>query len=131
MECRKLEYWNKSEYSKIRYYSGTAVYKTSFEWKDAKTVFLQLPSNNCVTEVYINEQKTGIIWCSPWNLDVSPYLKKGNNELRLEVTNSWNNRAVGDLRLKQDKIIWKPELFVSENSLLQDAGLQGDIMLIF
>lgn len=58
-------------------------------------------------------------------------LEKGNNELRLEVTNSWNNRAVGDLRLKQDKIIWKPELFVSENSLLQDAGLQGDIMLIF
>ena len=66
-----------------------------------------------------------------FSLDVSPYLKKGKNELRLEVTNSWNNRAVGDLRLKQDKIIWKPELFVSENSLLQDAGLQGDIMLAF
>lgn len=132
MECRELEYWNKSENSKIRYYSGTAVYKTSFEWEDAKSaVFLQLPSNNCVTEVYINKQKAGIIWCSPWSLDVSPYLKKGKNELRLEVTNSWNNRAVGDLRLKQDKIIWKPELFVSENSLLQDAGLQGDIMLAF
>ena len=66
-----------------------------------------------------------------FSLELSPYLKKGKNELRLEVTNSWNNRAVGDLRLKQDKIIWKPELFVSENSLLQDAGLQGDIMLAF
>lgn len=132
MECKELKYWNKSENSKIRYYSGTAVYKTSFEWKDIKSaVFLLLPSNNCVTEVYINKKKAGLIWCSPWNLDISPYLKEGKNELSLEVTNSWNNRAVGDLRLKNDKTIWKPELFVSENSLLQDAGLQGDIMLVF
>ena len=82
-------------------------------------------------ETLVNKKKAGLIWCSPWNLDISPYLKEGKNELSLEVTNSWNNRAVGDLRLKNDKTIWKPELFVSENSLLQDAGLQGDIMLVF
>lgn len=132
VECRKLEYWNKHENPGIRYYSGTAVYKTSFGWNnDKSSVCLQLPSANCVTEVYINEKKAGTIWCSPWRLDVSPYLKKGKNELRLEVTNSWNNRAVGDLNLKQDRVIWKPELFVSESSVLQDAGLQGDVMLVF
>lgn len=132
VECLKLEYWNKSEDLKVRYYSGTAIYETSFEWNNTQSaVYLQLPSNNCVTEVYINKEKAGTIWCSPWNLDISSYLKEGRNELRLEVTNSWNNRAIGDLKLKQDRIIWKPELFVSKNSLLQNAGLQGNVMLIF
>ena len=30
---------------------------------------------------------------------------------------------------KNDRLIGKPELFVSESSILQDAGLQGEVLL--
>ena len=129
--CRRLEYWNENEDPAIRYYSGTAVYRTSFEWNgDSTGVHLQIPSNNCVTEVYVNGQQAGTIWCSPWVLDISSYMKSGKNEFELHVTNSWNNRAIDDLgQDKNDRLIGKPELFVSESSILQDAGLQGEVLL--
>lgn len=133
VHCRRLEYWNKNEDPAIRYYSGTAVYKTFFEWKNSIAgVSLQIPSNNCVTEVYVNGQKTGTIWCSPWELDISSYIKQGKNELQLHVTNSWNNKAIDDLKHDgNNRLIRKPELFVSENSGLQNAGLQGEVLLKF
>lgn len=133
VQCKELKYWNTSENPAIRYFSGMAEYTTTFEWSTrAETVSLQIPSNNCVTAVYVNGRKAGTIWCSPWSLDVTPYIKVGKNELKLEVVNSWNNRAIGDLKLVEEKrLIGRPELFVSESSSLQDAGLQGEIVLKF
>ena len=95
-------------------------------------VHLQIPSNNCVTEVYVNGQKAGTIWCSPWGLDISSYIRKGKNELELHVTNSWNNRAIDDLgQDRNSRLIAEPEAFVSEHSALQDAGLEGEVLLKF
>ena len=80
----------------------------------------------------MNGKKAGSIWASPWNLDITPYLKQGKNELKLEVTNSWNNRAIGDLlHALDERLTVDPQLFVTPDSPLQDAGLSGEVSLIY
>jgi len=37
--------------------------------------------------VYINDARAGSVWCPPYRLDVSPFLKAGENHLRIEVAN--------------------------------------------
>lgn len=134
MKTQRLSYWNQSENPAVRFYSGTAVYHTSFDWNhtDAAAVRLQLEKNNNWVIVYVNGKKAGSIWASPWNLDITPYLKQGKNELKLEVTNSWNNRAIGDLlHALDERLTVDPQLFVTPDSPLQDAGLSGEVSLIY
>lgn len=134
MHTHCLFYWNQNENPAIRFYSGTAVYHTSFDWNhtDATIAWLQLKENNNWVIVYVNGKKAGSIWASPWNLDITPYLKQGKNELKLEVTNSWNNRAIGDLLHPSSRqLTSNPQLFVTPESPLQDAGLSGEILLLY
>ena len=38
----------------------------------------------------------GVVWCTPWRIDISDFLKEGKNELEIEVANRWINRLLGD-----------------------------------
>ena len=44
-----------------------------------------------VAEVYVNGQKAGIIAFDPWQLDVTPYLKEGDNNIDVHVIGSLKN----------------------------------------
>ncbi|WP_299233213.1 glycosyl hydrolase [uncultured Bacteroides sp.] len=129
----KLESWTKNKNPEICYYSGTAIYTNRFEWNGSqKTKYIEILPNRCFTEVYINEKRVGSIWGAPWRLDVTDYIKYGENEIRLEVTNSWNNSLVGVLNGEYNLDIMKnPELFKSQISGLQNAGLEGSVLLLY
>ena len=47
-------------------------------------------------EVRINGTDKGIVWTSPFRLDISEELQKGENYLEIKVVNSWYNRVAGD-----------------------------------
>ena len=115
---KQLSDWTENPDPRIRYYSGTAVYTTEFRWHPARedrrigasgsssgtakgtaTVgrqYLQLEGLNWMAHVSVNGQEAGTIWCAPWRLDITDYLRSGRNEIRLEVTNSLYNRMIGD-----------------------------------
>lgn len=46
-------------------------------------------------EVYVNGKLAGFVWHPPYRLDLSPYLKPGSNELRIEVENTAINELAG------------------------------------
>ena len=57
-----------------------------------ETYLLKLDSLHAtVAEVYINGQKAGSLTWKPYVLDVTPYLKKGKNDIRISLTNSLHN----------------------------------------
>lgn len=111
---RRLRDWTRSKDPQIRYYSGTAVYTKQFRWRpsahfrralgrshsgpapESPRQYIQLDGLNWMARVVVNGHDAGIIWCSPWRLDITDYLQPGRNELRLEVTNSLYNRMIGD-----------------------------------
>ena len=101
---RELQDWTENADPRIRYYSGMAVYSKIFRWrgtagslygKEARQ-YLQLDGLEWMARVIINGRDAGTIWCSPWRLDITVYLRPGRNEIRLEVTNSLYNRMIGD-----------------------------------
>jgi hypothetical protein len=55
----------------------------------------------------------------------------GENQVRIEVSNTWANRLIGDQRLPVNKrITWTTAPFHLANKPLQPAGLIGKIAVV-
>ena len=97
---RRLQDWTEHSDARIRYYSGTAVYTKTFRLRrrDGQPArrYLALDASGWPARVIVNGQEAGTVWCAPWRLDITDYLRPGRNELRLEVVNSLYNRMIGD-----------------------------------
>lgn len=128
----KLTDWSLSSNKKIEYYSGTAVYRTFFDWKaeTKQTVFIDLGEVNNLAEVTVNGLNCGVVWTSPFQLDISKALKKGTNTLEISVTNTWANRLKGDQDLPKDKqVTWTNAPYRLDGNPLLKAGLLGPVIV--
>lgn len=107
VEFPTLQDWSKHTEPGIKYYSGTAVYTKQFDYKETLSgpLFLDLGLVKNIAKVWLNGQDLGTIWTSPWQVDISGALKNGENELKIEVTNLWGNRLIGDEQKKNDGIV--------------------------
>lgn len=92
--------WSVNENEGIRYYSGTAVYSISFDLAEIPQgrTYLNLGDVRCMARVTVNGDDRGVAWTLPWKVEITGALRKGRNELEVEVTNQWTNRLVGDER---------------------------------
>ncbi|RZM29010.1 MAG: glycosyl hydrolase [Pedobacter sp.] len=90
--------WSKSKHDGIKFYSGIAHYHQTFEFDsaDKRTIWLDLGEVKNMARVRLNGKDAGTLWTAPWRLDISGFLKKGKNELVIEVVNLWANRLIGD-----------------------------------
>ena len=61
----------------------------------------ELPSG--LAHVFVNGRDCGVVWCAPWETDVSSALREGENELEIRYTNNWHNRLIGDCALKPEE----------------------------
>ncbi|CAM3324833.1 glycosyl hydrolase [Zobellia roscoffensis] len=94
----ELQDWTSHENRGIKYYSGIATYKKTFEMEgiDDKKYFIDLGKVNDIARVKLNGKDLGVVWCAPWRIEVSSSLREGANELEIEVGNRWINRLLGD-----------------------------------
>jgi len=101
----QLEDWAKRPEDGIKYYSGTAVYKTTFTLDPAlanSDLMLDLGKVEVIAEVTLNGQNLGTLWKEPYRVDVSQAVRPGTNELVIKVVNLWPNRLIGDENLPED-----------------------------
>jgi hypothetical protein len=102
----KLEDWSKRPEAGIRYYSGTATYRTTFPCPtpaaQRRPLFLDLGKVQVMAEVRLNGRDLGIVWKPPFRVDVSGAIQPGPNALELRVVNLWINRQIGDEQLAED-----------------------------
>jgi len=101
--------WTQHADEGIKYYSGEAVYNKTFnlgfEPQENMQYFLQLGSVKDVgiAEVKINGLDKGVVWTSPFRVEISKELQKGENILEIKVVNSWYNRVLGDQKYPDQK----------------------------
>ena len=90
--------WSEMQDSGIRYFSGTATYRTAVNLsrQPGQRIFLTLTDLHEVCGVRINGRNVGTLWAMPYRLDVTDSLRDGRNTIELEVTNLWPNRIIGD-----------------------------------
>jgi hypothetical protein len=104
-----LASWTTFKEDKAKYYSGSALYTTTFNMKTIpeSELFINLGDVGVMAEVKINGQEVGGIWMSPFRLNTGDLLKTGENSLEIEVVNVWRNRLIGDKLLpEKDRYTW-------------------------
>ncbi len=141
-----------------RFFSGTAIYEKSIivpesllkkensmqlDFGDGKALEVQSTRNGMKTWfeapireaaiIYINDRKAGSLWCPPYRLDVTSFLQKGENKIRIVVANTALNYMAGR-KLPDYKLL---NLRYTERFQAQDmdkiqpisSGLFGNIRL--
>lgn len=94
--------WTAADEEGIKYFSGTGTYHKKFLFTgstrlpDRQRVYLDLGSVSEVAEVWLNSKPLGISWTPPYRYDVTELIRQGENNLKIEVVNTWSNRIVGD-----------------------------------
>lgn len=144
----KLTLWNDNSDPQIKYFSGTAIYKNIFNLNEdqvKKPANLKLGTVHNISRVWINGKDKGIVWTAPWSVDITGALKEGENELKIEVTNCWANRLIGDAGLPENK--WTTQTNVhrvldrskyksghqafAATDMLMPSGLVGPVQIKF
>ena len=153
----RLRSWTDDEAT--RYFSGTATYEKKVEanpsmLREGLRVQLDFGEGEPLPEqplrsgmqtwfnppvreaavVYLNDQRVGSVWCPPYKLDLTGYLKAGENRLRIVVGNLALNYMAGH-RLPDYRLL---NLRYGERFQAQDmdkvrplpAGLFGTIHLV-
>jgi hypothetical protein len=100
-----LEDWSRRPEDGIRHYSGAAIYRTTFKASRVATgqrILLDLGRVEVMAEVTLNGENLGVLWKSPYRVEVTGRLKPGVNTLEVKVVNLWVNRQIGDEWLPED-----------------------------
>lgn len=126
--------WSESDDKRIKYYSGTASYKTSFDFEQKgnfSKVSLDLGDVKDIAEVIVNGVNCGTIWTFPNRIDISKSVKDGLNQLEVRVVNGWTNRIKGVNEEEiVDSSIWTNTPYWAKDIPLQKSGLKGPLSII-
>lgn len=134
VQFASLEDWTKRQEDGIKHYSGTAVYKTSFDWPMETTEgthYLSLGNVKVMASIKLNDRELGVVWCDPWRVAIpSDLLRERDNRLQITVANLWINRLIGDSGLPpQKRMTWTTGNPFHPGSPLQESGLLGPVTI--
>lgn len=129
----QLADWTSRPEEGIRYYSGRATYRKTFDLPDepgrASQVILDLGRVRHVAQVNLNGVDLGILWTAPWQVGVSGVVRPRDNELEVAVTNVWANRLIGDARLPAHLRTTWTNVSYAPDAPLVSSGLLGPAVL--
>jgi len=137
VEFAELVSWPKREEPGIRFYSGTAVYRKTFQLPDEsrslsknRRLWLDLGDVRELAEVKVNGQSCGIVWSPPFRVDITAAVKPDANQLEIDVVNFWPNRIIGDDALPQERRLTRTNVRkLTKDTELMESGLFGPVVL--
>ena len=103
----RLLSWTARPEPGIKYFSGAATYSKTMQLppgmlSSTRRIFLDLGRVEVMARVKLNGQDLGLLWKSPFRLDITDAVSSGENRLEVRVINLWPNRLIGDDRLPED-----------------------------
>ncbi len=131
-----LASWTDRPEEGIRFYSGTAVYRTSFDLKEAVpaggrlALALGAVQDTGIARVRLNGRDLGVVWCPPFRVDITQAVKPAGNALEVEVTNSWRNRLIGDRDRPAAERLTKTNITIHKSWKLRASGLLGPVRIV-
>jgi hypothetical protein len=132
----KLASWSESADTGVKYFSGTGTYAKTVnapaDWFRAGTrLWLDLGDVKNLAEVAVNGKSLGVVWKTPFRVDVTDALKPGANTVEVRVTNLWVNRLIGDQQSGVTrKYTYTTMPFYKAESPLLPSGLLGPVRLV-
>ena len=122
----------------LRAYSGTVRYATSLSPNGVLHLprgaryMLDLGQVEQVAKVIINGKDVQTLWTPPYRVDITSYLRHGpfqTNDLVVEVTNTWFNRLLWDVRQPEaERKSWTTH-WPSPTAAYRPSGLLGPVTI--
>lgn len=128
-----LNSWSDHSDPEIKYFSGTAAYSNSFNLSQKESqgaYILDLGEVKNLAEIIVNGQNLGVVWKTPFRIDISKALKNGDNQVEIRVVNTWVNRLIGDAQPGAKKSTFTTMPFYRADSPLVPSGLIGPVRVI-
>lgn len=102
---QRLDDWSVRPEKSIRYYSGKATYRKTFDLPAGRhrRIFLDLGEVKNVAQVRLNGKDLGILWTAPRRVNITAIANQNGNELEIDVVNLWPNRLTGDGKLPKSR----------------------------
>ncbi len=132
----QLTSWSENANPGVKYFSGTGSYTKNIQapsnwFKNDSQIWLDLGSVKNLAEVEVNGKSLGIVWKTPFRVNVTGVLKQGGNTLEVKVTNLWVNRLIGDQQPNnKEKITYTTRKFYRADSPLLPSGLLGPVTIV-
>lgn len=137
VEMPQLKAWNEYDRDDIRYYSGSATYKLNLAISKDEiqrgAIYLDMGNLLEMARVRLNGREVAVSWQPPHLVDITEYVKRGDNALEIDVVNMWVNRLVGDAKLPADKRYTQTNITKfdkADDSSLRRSGLIGPVQII-
>lgn len=127
--------WTESKDPGVRYFSGTATYRTSVQISEAQIssdeeLWLDLGSVREIATVRVNGHEAGTRWRAPYAVRLDAYLHAGENQIEIEVSNLWPNRLIGDLQPGAAKKYTQTNVHAyREDSPLLPSGILAPVLM--
>ena len=128
-----LQDWSQRPEDGIRYYSGTAIYRKTFDAPKVsrgQRMYLDLGLVKNLVRVRLNGRDLGVAWCAPWRVEITGALRAKANQLEIAVANLWPNRLIRDQSLPAaQRLTWTTWNPFPKDSPLLESGLLGPVSL--
>jgi len=119
VELDALDDFSKSGDTRLKSFSGTISYSTTFALQGERYTHLELGADNdFISEIWLNGAKLGVNWYGIQRFSVGDCLREGQNELRIEYTTTLNNMMAA-----MKGVRYQPRS-------IQPSGLMGPIRLL-
>ena len=123
--------WTSRPEAGIRHYSGTAVYRATFDappgWRSGDAVRIDLGTVREVADVFVNGAFCGTAWTAPFAVTACNAREHGN-VLEVRVANLWLNRLIYDSGLPEgDRLTRSNIACCKPTDALLPSGLLGPV----
>jgi hypothetical protein len=132
----RLASWSDSADEGVKYFSGTGTYTKTIQapgdwFKPGTRLSIDLGEVKNLAEVSVNGKPLGIVWKTPYRVDVTEVMKAGANTVEIKVTNPWVNRIIGDRQPNVTKTytFTSPKYYKADSKLVP-SGLLGPVQII-
>jgi len=114
--------------AQLKFSSSEGVYTSTFQWQQNNTAthyFIDLGKVCYTAAVYLNGRLVGKRIYSPYQLDITSFLKQGTNEITIHVTPGQLNKFIGSA--KNGDIKYRQ--FKNKEDQIMSAGLIGPVVI--
>jgi len=133
-EFTTLQSWTTRPEDGIKYYSGTATYRKTFDLPAAlqgahTRVALDLGEVKYAAQVRLNGKDLGPVWTKPFRVEITGAVKASGNVLEIDVANLWPNRIIGDSILPPERRYTHTNVVYTKDTPLWKSGLLGPVRI--
>ena len=127
----KLVSWTERSEEGIRYYSGTATYRTTFDRPPGEgRLAIDLGRVANIAEVRLNGHRLGVVWTPPFRVEITDDVKPAGNKLEIDIVNTWYNRVALDSSLPPQKRLTHTNVQFPKGTKPLESGLLGPVRLM-